>query len=458
MDPKAAAKSKRSHTVHGRRVHQTPAAAAAHRQKRAAAANTSSGPRSRNLPSNWDRYDDEGEAEESAAVGEWTGEVAPRSKGADFGFLLEQARAQPPGARDLSAPCLPSQDLPFDFMQASTSMFEAKSEGILSWCADDNFILEDDLAPDFEVPFLSMDLNALANHLSKIKLSRRLFIEEDLFPEDMADAPEDSEIAIEPDTSVEIDAKGSSVGHNLNFEPRKDTSHHEYGSNICSDDQMQTQSQSQCFAQETTTSLKISTHSVNSDSEEDKSCKRIMDTDPGTSHGKGLKFEVGAAEEELDMLLNSFSGTHLSSANLDEPFEHASTLQEVSLSNEKVEPSLSSKPPLLAPLDDALDDLLSESSLDVQSEGFAMRSTTSQPTANYGQNIGFRYAKKIDVTPSIDDSVDDLLEDTSSSLNEPKQITTAQVSNSTPLDSAPLHPGPLNTSASDDFDSWFDSL
>jgi len=114
MDPKAAAKSKRSHTVHGRRVHQTPAAAAAHRQKRAAAAAaTLSGPRSRNLHSNWDRYDAEGEAEDSAAVGEWTGEVAPRSKGADFGFLLEQARAQPPGGRDLSAPCLPSQDLPF---------------------------------------------------------------------------------------------------------------------------------------------------------------------------------------------------------------------------------------------------------------------------------------------------------------------------------------------------------
>jgi len=30
-------------------------------------------------------------------------------------------------------------------------MLEAKGEGILSWCADDNFILEDDLAPDFEV-------------------------------------------------------------------------------------------------------------------------------------------------------------------------------------------------------------------------------------------------------------------------------------------------------------------
>jgi hypothetical protein len=41
------------------------------------------------------------------------------------------------------------------------------------------------LLPNFQVPFLSMDLNALANHLSKIRLSRRLFIEDDLFPEAM---------------------------------------------------------------------------------------------------------------------------------------------------------------------------------------------------------------------------------------------------------------------------------
>jgi len=81
MDPKAAAKSKRSHTVHGRRVHQTPAAAAAHRQKRAAAAAaTSSGPRSRNLPSNWDRYNAKGEAEGPAAAGEWTGQVAQQGR------------------------------------------------------------------------------------------------------------------------------------------------------------------------------------------------------------------------------------------------------------------------------------------------------------------------------------------------------------------------------------------
>jgi hypothetical protein len=37
------------------------------------------------------------------------------------------------------------------FMQASTSMLEARGEGITSWFEDDNFILDDDLAPDFEV-------------------------------------------------------------------------------------------------------------------------------------------------------------------------------------------------------------------------------------------------------------------------------------------------------------------
>jgi hypothetical protein len=44
-------------------------------------------------------------------------------------------------------------------MQASTSMLEAKGEGILSWCADDNFILEDDLAPDFEVQYINNNNN-----------------------------------------------------------------------------------------------------------------------------------------------------------------------------------------------------------------------------------------------------------------------------------------------------------
>ncbi|XP_062180417.1 protein ECERIFERUM 16 [Phragmites australis] len=457
MDPKAAAKSKRSHTVHGRRAHQTPAAAAAHKQKRAAA--SSSGPRSRNLPSNWDRYDAEGDAEDPTAAAEWTGEVAPRSKGADFAFLLEQARAQPREVRGLSAPWLPSQDSPFDFMQVSTSMLEAKGEEILSWCADDNFILEDDLAPDFEVPFLSMDLHALANQLSKLKLSQRLFMEEDILPEDLADASEDNKIPIECDTSVATDSEGSAVQHNIkNIEPWKDGSHHEYTSIIRSDGQTKTGHQSRSFEQKTTTSPKITTQLVQSDGEDDKRYTRIMDTDPDTGHSKGLKFEVGAAEEELDMLLNSFNGTHLSNSELDESLRHDSTLQDmkISESNEKVTPYMSSKSPALTPVDDALVDLLSETSVSVQNEGFATPSVTSQQTLKSGHSIDFIYTKKIDVTTSIDDSVDELIEDTLSCLNEQKQTASAQGQNNTSNDSAPPQSGPSNVS--DDFDSWFDSL
>jgi hypothetical protein len=41
-------------------------------------------------------------------------------------------------------------------MQASTSMLEAKGDEILPWCDDDNFILEDNLAPDFEVKLINL--------------------------------------------------------------------------------------------------------------------------------------------------------------------------------------------------------------------------------------------------------------------------------------------------------------
>ncbi|KAL6848937.1 hypothetical protein ACP4OV_021520 [Aristida adscensionis] len=462
MDPKAAAKSKRSHTVHGRRAHQTPAAAAAHKQKRAAAA--SSAPRGRNLPSNWDRYDAEAEAQaqaqaqagDSEPAAEWTGEVAPRSKGSDFAFLLEQAQAQPREARGLGAPWIPSQNSTFDFMQASTSMLEAKGEGILSWCDDDNFILEDDLAPDFEVPFLSMDLHALANQLSKIKLCQRLFIEEDLLPEDLDDTSEGNQILIERGTSVGSDAKGGSAQRNLeSIEHRNSESHRDCTSNTCSD-QMKVDHQLQCSEPETTTWAKSSTQLVHSDNEEDKRYTRIIDTESGTDHSKGIKFEESEAEDELDMLLNSFSGTHLSNPSLNELAGHNPNLQGMNESKEKSISSTSAKPLVFAPLDEALDDLLSETSRSVQNEDLASSSLTSQPAFDSDSNIDFRYATQIDVTTSIDNSVDDLLEGTSVCLNEQKKTTPALGRDNISNDPAPSGPGPSNVS--DDFDSWFDSL
>ncbi|CAM0953887.1 unnamed protein product [Alopecurus aequalis] len=430
MDPKAAARSKRSHTVHGRRTHQTPAAAAAHKQKRAAAAgaggggSSSSAPRSiRNLPSNWDRYEDEPEED---APAEWTGEVAPRSKGADFGFLLEQARAQPREERGLDAASrLASQDSSFDFMQASTCMFEAKGEGIMSWFEDDNFILDDDLAPDFEVPFLFMDLDALATQLSKIKLSQRLFVEKDLFPEDLdvASEEEDNEIPIQCDATLETDAKNSSVQHNL-----KDIKHGK--------------------EEVATASPKISANT-----EQDRGDTGFTDTVPSKGQSKQSKLEMVAPEEELEMLLNSLDGTHLSGSSIDGSFGNKSTSKgaKINESNEKLTSSTASESLALSPLDDDLDALLS---LPVQNEGFAASSSTSRPAFDSDSSTDFRYAKQIDVT--IDDSVDDLLADTSFCLNDQKQTTHVHGQQNISNVKVPPHSG--SSHATDDFDSWFDSL
>jgi hypothetical protein len=161
-----------------------------------------------------------------------------------------------------------------------------------------------------------------------------------------------------------------------------------------------------------------------------------------------------APEEELDMLLNSLGGTHLSSSNVDESFGNHSTLEhmEINKSNENVTSGTSSKLPPLSALDDDLDTLLS---LPVQNEGFAASSLNSQPTFDSDNNIDFIHAKQIDVT-SIDDSVDDLLADFPVCLNDKKQTTPVQAQQNSSNPHVSPHSGPSNVS--DDFDSWFDSL
>ncbi|VAH10557.1 unnamed protein product [Triticum turgidum subsp. durum] len=346
-----------------------------------------------------------------------------------------------------------------DFMQASTSMLEAKGEGIMSWFEDDNFILEDDLAPDFEVPFLSMDLHALATKLSKIKLSQRLFMEEDLLPEDLAVASEDEddEILIQLGTTLESDAKGSLVQHNFrDIKPGKDAVSPDHASNIHSDDPMKTHHQSECFAEEeATTSLKVIPRPMHSDTE---AYTGITATVPNAGHREQSKLGMVAPEEELDMLLNSLDGTHLSSSSLDESFGSSSALvgMKINESNDKVtSSSTTSKSLALSPVDDDLDALLSETCLSVQNDGSAASSLSSRPTFDSNSNVDFRYAKQIDVT-SIDDSVDDLLANTPFCLSDQKQATPVQGQQNISNANAPPPSGSSNVSA--DFDLWFDSL
>jgi hypothetical protein len=131
---------------------------------------------------------------------------------------------------------------------------------------------------------------------------------------------------------------------------------------------------------------------VQSDNKEDKSYKRIMGTVPGAGHrrGQGLEFEEDSVEE-LDVLLNSFSSTHLSNTNLNEPFGHNSTMQsmKISESNEKVASTISSKPLALSPIDDDLDDLLSDTSLSFQNEGFTESNMTFRPTLKSSHNCRY---------------------------------------------------------------------
>ncbi|CAM0953889.1 unnamed protein product [Alopecurus aequalis] len=332
---------------------------------------------------------------------------------------------------------------------ASTCMFEAKGEGIMSWFEDDNFILDDDLAPDFEVPFLFMDLDALATQLSKIKLSQRLFVEKDLFPEDLdvASEEEDNEIPIQCDATLETDAKNSSVQHNL-----KDIKHgkgtHDHASNIHSKDQMKTD-RLECFPEEVATA----SPKISANTEQDRGDTGFTDTVPSKGQSKQSKLEMVAPEEELEMLLNSLDGTHLSGSSIDGSFGNKSTSKgaKINESNEKLTSSTASESLALSPLDDDLDALLS---LPVQNEGFAASSSTSRPAFDSDSSTDFRYAKQIDVT--IDDSVDDLLADTSFCLNDQKQTTHVHGQQNISNVKVPPHSG--SSHATDDFDSWFDSL
>lgn len=109
MDPKASAKSKRAHTQHGRASHPSPSAIAQRKKqskekKPAQAAGGGGGggeegPKRSNtpaLPSNWDRYEDEDDDATVDSTGNppATEVVAPKSKGADFRYLVEEARSQ----------------------------------------------------------------------------------------------------------------------------------------------------------------------------------------------------------------------------------------------------------------------------------------------------------------------------------------------------------------------------
>ncbi|KAJ3704442.1 hypothetical protein LUZ61_008147 [Rhynchospora tenuis] len=353
MDPKASAKSKRGHSLHGRRTHLTPSAAAAKKNASSSGAQAKGGeaPRARRrpeLPSNWDRYDEDEEEGDSGAIANERGEAEAtsdatetetlaKSKGADYRYLIQQARTQP--QPQPIAPSL-SHDFTFDFLQGSSSMLSARGEMLLSLCEDDNFIVDDyDGSSNYEVSFLSMDLNALAGQLSKLKMSQRLFLEDhDLFMEEML-VSEPKENSLQPDRSASLDDCTNAGRENVS------SSH-------------------------------ISVEKIES----------LTSTSEST------------IETELDVLINSFEETKVSrgsdnSANasidlldkqgistLDDVLDDL--LAETSLSfNDQISGSISSKKDKLGILDESVDDLLGQAVMNVKKENRVESSVDVLPSS-----------------------------------------------------------------------------
>ncbi|CAA7402549.1 unnamed protein product [Spirodela intermedia] len=220
MDPKAAAKSKRSQSQQGKRNHPTPSAVSARAQQKKKESfpqqqqpqhqgGQSSRRHLRDLPSNWDRYDDDetdvgkeggpvpglvdsgGPAAVATMPLSGGGDVVARkSRGANFGFLIDQARSQirdrdhGDGASALASTYLFDEAMP-DLFQGFGSLVSVRGESLVSWCNNDNFNVDTDARSTFEVPFLSLDLDSLAAQISKLSAAERLFIEEDLLPTEL---------------------------------------------------------------------------------------------------------------------------------------------------------------------------------------------------------------------------------------------------------------------------------
>ncbi|MBA0555186.1 hypothetical protein Golob_014240, partial [Gossypium lobatum] len=94
------------------------------------------------LPSNWNRYEEEFDSGSEDPT-QTTDVIVPKSKGADFRHLLSEAQSQlqsNPYSNNI-----PSLDdvFPGDFNQFVGSMLAVRGEGILSWTGNDNFVVDD---------------------------------------------------------------------------------------------------------------------------------------------------------------------------------------------------------------------------------------------------------------------------------------------------------------------------
>ncbi|KAG6661560.1 uncharacterized protein LOC122304055 [Carya illinoinensis] len=407
MDVKALAKSKRAHAQHhSRRPHaphtnQKPKASSDGTNSAASAKKplgkqvgekTPPQPRGvSKLPSNWDRYKEELDPSASDGKSQPSDVILPKSKGADYGHLLAEAQAQ----QSFYVDVFPSLDdvIPGEFNQGLGAMLSVRGEGILSLVGDNNFVVEDETVATHEASFLSLDLHALAAKLENIDLSQRLFIEEDLLPSELcteglktSSSQESNQIETcyaEPATAIseEVLDKVKIAGQN--------TEHTSFATSGSSKADQRLSSQGL-----------VSVSAINVDprqigkSSQNKKPESTEQFDANSVWETQTKLSSFAAEEELDMLLDSFSETKkiVNPSGFRSNDSSPVLQQEASMAPfrplSKPDRDSSKPSPFIATLDDSLDDLLKETSnvmsqnvlpqsLEGKADLYAVQSSTS---------------------------------------------------------------------------------
>ncbi|XP_052178142.1 protein ECERIFERUM 16 [Diospyros lotus] len=477
MDVKAMAKSKRAHSQHHNKKHHPSIASKAPSAGAAGAnsSNKSSGKQvtekpdksrgSRELPSNWSRYEEEYDSGSEGLshndMSQAADIVTPKSKGADYGHLVSEATSQSHAI--VSSESFPSfDDVLSDSNQGFGSLLTVRGQSILSWTGDDNFIVEDRATASHGASFLSLNLNLLAEQLAKVDLPERLFMEPDLLPPELSTKESETSFSQESD-QVKAASRGESVKKSSD-----QLASHSYH------DTTMTEGQISELMSPNTSWIR---HSVSTSSAEGlKSTNQVKNEpiQPGKTRGNTFQykaqviggsgnskkkcsgFEGKAAEAEqpeLDMLLESPNETNFydSSVAKKKSSDKSWVQQEGTASWIEVTSSLEQAPDqpsrkdtdfesasFTTNFDDALDDLLKETSsvatnssnsflihkeeTSSRIKGISSLKHAPQPS---GKDSGC-LKQALDVT-NCDDSLDDLLKETSSGFPVGEQETSTSL-------------------------------
>lgn len=322
MDAKALAKSKRAHSLrhtkknnhHSASKVPSVSSVTATSNKKPSGEQVGENLRkphgSRALPSNWDRYGEEFNLGSEDPSGEGasvpTEFVVPKSKGADYAFLISEAKSQPQS--NYSSDIFHSlSDNIEEFSQGFGPMLSVKGQSMLSWIAEDDFDFDEKASSSYEAPFLSLNLDALAEQLGKANLSERLFLEPDmllppeLLNDDSQASGKDNDRARTRASAVEIDSKASSsMDENENGQPLSYSESMSPSSTVAINNSV-------AVLKEGSHSMDENTYQVGQSQETEQKSISKPNVDSGTR--KPSKFEAANAEADLNMLLNSFAET-----------------------------------------------------------------------------------------------------------------------------------------------------